>query len=118
MSTTPCHYPAHAAESIPPSMASSSATTTTGRKLCVTCGRDVTGQPRMKDHNGKYWCMNCGKADQHKHRFDAGGNCFMCGESFTKTQLTELDGQRLCRGCLKKKYSHRHAGSSGNTTGG
>ncbi|MFT3786463.1 MAG: hypothetical protein QM770_09890 [Tepidisphaeraceae bacterium] len=33
-------------------------------KRCQKCGKDVTGQRRMKDPRGQYWCYECGSADE------------------------------------------------------
>lgn len=32
------------------------ATAETGKKICVMCGKDVAGQPRVKDAKGRYLC--------------------------------------------------------------
>lgn len=47
-------------------MASSSATTSKNRsrhgasaKVCALCGEDVSGKPRTKDPNGRYFCAEC-----------------------------------------------------------
>ncbi len=47
--------------------------TTTGAKLCCKCGRDVTTAKRMKDREGKYWCLPCGTADQKQKSVAVGG---------------------------------------------
>ena len=40
--------------------------TSTVAKRCIACGKDVSGTKRMKDSQGKYWCVDCGTADQRK----------------------------------------------------
>jgi hypothetical protein len=35
-------------------------------KRCIACGKDVTSIKRMKDSQGRYWCVDCGMADQRK----------------------------------------------------
>jgi hypothetical protein len=42
------------------------ATPSASVKRCVACGRDVAGTKRMKDSQGRYWCVNCGEADLAK----------------------------------------------------
>jgi len=32
-------------------------------KTCCACGTSVSGQPRMKDSQGRYWCVPCGEAE-------------------------------------------------------
>src|SRR4051794_26560572 len=32
-------------------------------KVCVACGKDVAGQKRFKDAQGRYWCYDCGVED-------------------------------------------------------
>lgn len=35
-------------------------------KRCISCGKDVAQSKRMKDSQGRYWCVDCGVADQRK----------------------------------------------------
>ena len=35
-------------------------------KRCISCGKDVAQSKRMKDSQGRYWCVDCGMADQRK----------------------------------------------------
>ena len=42
------------------------ATSSAAVKRCVACGRDVAGTKRMKDSQGRYWCVDCGEADLKK----------------------------------------------------
>ena len=91
--------------------------TATGVKMCCKCGRDVTAAPRMKDKEGKYWCVPCGEADR-RHQMHANlGICEGCGESFGKGQLLELAGETLCPRCRKRKYSHAHGVKSPQSGG-
>jgi formylmethanofuran dehydrogenase subunit E len=88
--------------------------TATGLKLCCKCGRDVTGAQRMKDHQGRYWCIPCGEADRRHQAHANLGICEGCGESFGRAQLLQLGGETLCPRCRKHKYGHAgRAGSSG-----
>ena len=50
------------------------ATPTLGGKTCVSCGKNVDGQKRMKDSAGKYWCYDCGLHDEQRKRGDASGS--------------------------------------------
>lgn len=81
-----------------------SVNTATGVKICCKCGQDVTAAKRMKDHEGRYWCVACGEADR-LHQIHANlGLCEGCGESFGKAQLLELAGESLCPRCRRRKY--------------
>lgn len=80
--------------------------TATGMKVCCKCGRDVTSAQRMKDHDGRYWCIPCGEADRRHQAHANLGICEGCGESFGKPQLLEMAGQTLCPRCRKRKYGN------------
>ena len=74
------------------------------KKICVKCGQDVSHSPRMKDHDGKYWCVPCGEQDRmHRLHSDA-GICEGCGESFNHSQLMNIAGQHLCQRCRRSKF--------------
>src|SRR5207302_6292444 len=87
--------------------------TTAGAKICCECGADVTHARRMKDHQGRYWCVPCGEADQKRQRRDANGICFGCGESFVGIQLFEIAHQRFCGRCLKLRREKELSGFAG-----
>ena len=91
---------------------------TVKKKICVKCGRDVTGAPRMKDHDGRYWCVPCGEADRRHQAHALGGICEGCGESFSKTLLLDIAGQSLCPTCRKKKFAKDHGHSTQSNGGG
>jgi hypothetical protein len=75
------------------------------RKICCKCSADVTEAKRMKDHEGRYWCVACGEADRlHKLHGDM-GICEGCGESVGRAQLMEIAGQCLCPSCRKHKFA-------------
>lgn len=81
------------------------------RKVCIKCGRDVTGAPRMKDHDGQYWCVPCGEADRRHQMHASAGICEGCGESVGRANLMEIAGQQLCAPCRKKKFlNHQRVG--------
>lgn len=80
------------------------------KKICVKCGKEVTGAPRMKDKEGKYWCVPCGEADRlHQIHSDA-GICESCGESFSRSTLLDIGGKYLCPRCRRVKYSGQKNG--------
>jgi len=73
-------------------------TTTLSAKKCVNCHKDVTHAKRMKDSSGRYWCVNCGTADQKKKAAASGGNMRQLSRAVSGDQIVE-DGsfQNLCR---------------------
>lgn len=78
----------------------------TGTKVCCQCGKNLSGQQRMKDSEGKYWCIPCGEADRSKRRLMATRTvCGGCGDNFAEHELTELGSVVYCKKCLKKRYS-------------
>lgn len=71
-------------------------------KSCVACGKNLNGQKRMKDSQGRYWCIECGTEDQ-KRKLAAGGvganACSSCGQTFPGHQLTVWGSRKLCPAC-------------------
>ena len=88
-----------------------------GRKICCKCNIDVTGAPRMKDQQGRYWCMPCGEQDRRHQSHASGGICEGCGESFSSAQLMEISGQILCPACRKRKFTHGLPGEKAESGG-
>ncbi len=78
--------------------------TSSRTKVCCKCGRDVTTAKRMKDSEGRYWCVPCGETDQRRKGLAGGGICAGCGESSGATHMTEFGGMPYCDKCLKKRY--------------
>ena len=79
---------------------------TTVSKICHKCGKNVAGQPREKDHEGRYWCIPCSKEDKlHRLHMDS-GICEGCGESPGKAALVLIGGQSLCAACRRRKYKY------------
>lgn len=81
-------------------------------KVCCRCGRNVAGSPRMKDSEGRYWCVPCAELDE-RNRFQASaGICTGCGEAVGRPQLVEIAGEHLCKWCRKRKFSGGNGFSS------
>jgi formylmethanofuran dehydrogenase subunit E len=81
-------------------------TQTSVSKTCCKCGKDVAGQPREKDHEGRYWCVPCSKADKLHQLHIESGICEGCGESPGKAALMLIGGQSLCAACRRRKYKY------------
>ncbi len=104
-------------------------TETSTTKVCVACGKSVNGQKRMKDSQGRYWCMECGAEDKKKKQSVLGGNmCTACGQMFPAHQLSKWGSRMLCTTCTKAQNKGPGAmatikgffsglGSSGANTG-
>ncbi len=75
-------------------------------KVCCECGRDVTHQPRMKDADGKYWCIPCGESDRAKHHREM-VNCADCQMRWPIDAIQLLDGLHLCEGCYELRMHSR-----------
>ncbi|MCC6423665.1 MAG: hypothetical protein IT447_09335 [Phycisphaerales bacterium] len=82
-------------------------------KVCCVCGENVSGKPRMKDHSGRYWCYECGMADQQKkHNQTLSGTtiqgvhelaCPDCGKMFALAKLQIHEDVQLCEPCVTKR---------------
>jgi DNA-directed RNA polymerase subunit RPC12/RpoP len=69
-------------------------------KVCVGCGKDVTHDKRMKDHEGQYWCVACGTEDRKKKQSNAHGvMCPDCHLKYPADKLRSIDGTVYCEGC-------------------
>lgn len=89
--------------------------TSTGTKLCVKCGKDVTHDKRMKDASGAYWCLDCGEADsrtKHSASSAAGAQCEDCRGKYPPEQITTYENQTLCIGCAKARQKAANGGVS------
>jgi hypothetical protein len=78
------------------------------QKICISCGRDVTGHRRVKDSRG-YMCYNCAKAEQE---MDKVGTlpCAECGRRVRPDALLAYGNIKICKRCFndhkeKKKKS-------------
>jgi hypothetical protein len=90
-------------------MASTASSTS---KVCVQCGRDVTGAQRMRDSQGKYWCIACGEADQRKRKGSEGVVCAGCSKTFPPAAMTAVNLLPYCTKCVKKRKKASHSGES------
>ncbi|MFN4242661.1 MAG: hypothetical protein ACK4PI_05440 [Tepidisphaerales bacterium] len=68
-------------------------------KRCVKCQKDVTHDKRMKDSQGKYWCIACGTEDQ-KRKHSSKVACTECRGMFAPTEVETVDGAIVCVRCL------------------
>ena len=85
-------------------MAEVASATAKTAKVCCKCGRSVSGQKRMKDSEGRYWCLPCGQADQRAKKKGASGTtaCAKCGTATPAKQLKEYGRLSYCKKCFKK----------------
>jgi len=75
------------------------------QKLCCACGKDVAGQKRFKDVQGRYWCYECGVEDHVRKHPEEAIACSKCTEKFAPTKLFEFEGATYCEACLTKVKS-------------
>jgi hypothetical protein len=91
-----------------PITSSSTATAATaGEKVCCHCGKNVAGQKRFKDADGRYWCYDCGVEDHVRKHPEEGIACAGCGGKFAPTQLTEFEQQVYCEPCGNKRKQQK-----------
>lgn len=74
-----------------------------GEKRCVACGKDVTRGKRMKDSAGKYWCLECGMADQKKKGGVSGESiCPECKQAVETVKLVRFQDRYVCKACQSR----------------
>jgi DNA-directed RNA polymerase subunit RPC12/RpoP len=85
------------------SVSTAKATTTAEpvRKICVSCGKDVTHEKRAKDSLG-YWCMECHAKDKARQK-PIGTPCPECGRLVKDSALVEVEGKRICVLCRESR---------------
>jgi formylmethanofuran dehydrogenase subunit E len=81
-------------------------------KVCIHCGRDVTGAQRMRDSQGKYWCIACGESDKRKKKGDEGVVCAGCSKTFAPAQMTAVNLLPYCSKCAKRRRKSTRSGES------
>jgi len=67
-------------------------------KICISCGKDVTNDRRMKDKDGKYWCLACGIEDQKKKQHNS-QICPDCNQKYQRDKMEVVEGAVVCQGC-------------------
>jgi predicted RNA-binding Zn-ribbon protein involved in translation (DUF1610 family) len=98
----------HSFEHVPPARPSAEAEAAS-RKLCVNCGKDVTGRKRFKDSSGQYWCPDCEKKDMKRKRVEKKREeetktvCGLCGTSVAVQNLLAYDNRFICPKCYKEQ---------------
>src|SRR5687767_15666721 len=87
-------------------------------KVCCSCGADLSGQPRMKDSQKRYWCVPCGEADQRKKQITASHlPCVGCRKPFPKAKLHKHGEYFYCKACLKKRTAAETAAATHAASG-
>lgn len=71
-------------------------------KVCCSCGKNLAGKKRMRDSEGRYWCVECGKKDEERKRGKAGVACASCGDSFPAGDLKTYGVKQYCKPCYKR----------------
>lgn len=66
-------------------------------KLCIVCGKNVSGHRRVKDSRG-YLCYDCAKSEVKAEK--AGTiPCGECGRRMKEAGLLFYKGKKICRNC-------------------
>jgi DNA-directed RNA polymerase subunit RPC12/RpoP len=76
-------------------------TADSSKKICVSCGKDVTHAKRAKDSLG-YWCLECDAKDKLRQK-PSGTPCPGCGRLVKDSALVEVDGRRICVLCRESE---------------
>lgn len=63
----------------------------------------------MKDHEGRYWCYECGAADLMKKNKALTLRCPHCQRSFPPAQMIKSGEEYICSDCLPKRKGHKRA---------
>ncbi len=71
-------------------------------KICCSCGKNVVGQKRFKDAEGRYWCYDCGVEDHIAKHPEDGIACAECGGKFAPSKLISFDDDVYCDACHTK----------------
>ena len=71
-------------------------------KICCACGKNVAGQKRFKDAEGRYWCYDCGVEDHIAKHPEDGIACASCGGKFAPSKLVQFDDEVYCEPCVAK----------------
>ena len=66
-------------------------------KLCIVCGKDVTGHRRIKDSRG-YLCYACAKDEVRQER-EGTIPCAECGRRVKPGGIIVHNGLKICRKC-------------------
>jgi ribosomal protein L37E len=69
------------------------------RKLCVTCGHDITREKRVRDEAGEYSCHGCWEARLAARGEEPGYVCRTCGRVFLSDQVYQDGDEVICHGC-------------------
>lgn len=81
--------------------------TTGGVKHCIQCGRDVSHSKRMKDSRGRYWCFDCGAADEARKGNGLMTRCAKCGRPTLPQHLYRSGENYVCGDCNDAPRGHR-----------
>jgi hypothetical protein len=89
-----------------------------GHKYCCKCAKEVTHDRRMKDHLGRYWCYECGAADQARRGQGVSMVCPDCKKHFRPTHMLKHGEEYVCEDCHAERLKHKGLFSGGTGGGG
>jgi hypothetical protein len=71
------------------------------QKICRICGKDVSGEKRVRDHLG-YYCYNCAK-ELEKQEHGGRIRCKVCGKLTKEENLQDYEGTKMCHRCRAER---------------
>jgi ribosomal protein L37E len=75
------------------------------RKLCATCGTDVSRAKRVRGDDGEYYCHPCWDAKLAARGEEVGYLCNACDLAFASDQVYQDGDEVICHDC----YANRAA---------
>lgn len=75
------------------------------QKICIFCGKDLTGQRRVKDSRG-YLCPECSEEEDRRERGDR-VRCPGCRRLIEPSALIDEDGSKFCERCIIERKKAR-----------
>jgi len=78
-----------------------------GSKLCCKCGADVTHIKRMKDAQGRYWCYDCGAADEMHRDASSLVVCPTCKKAYPPRRMVKHGELYVCTHCHARDVRHK-----------
>jgi DNA-directed RNA polymerase subunit RPC12/RpoP len=80
--------------------------TATTNKACVHCHKDLTHDRRMRDSQGHYWCVACGREDTKLKKLNS-KHCVDCRGKYLVDEMKQIDGLYICKGCMASREKER-----------
>jgi hypothetical protein len=73
------------------------------RKLCTSCGKDVTREKRVRDEAGEYFCHACWEERLAARGEEPGYVCNTCRRVFPSDHVYQVGEETICHGCYQQQ---------------